>query len=181
MIMNGWCSCMAGRGHSCSHIGAILWKIDHAVRNNLTGLACIDESANWNRGTTRNVEPRALSSINFKKPKVGQDIIENANNFVPDTLDTSMYTSDVEFKDAVRNSSLFPLYNIKGTTANKSFSCTPFVNDMIQEDHCEHTSLESCSKCKHFLQNYIQLSNAKINNLELSTPVYYGKMPGKYV
>jgi hypothetical protein len=63
---------MAGQGHSCSHIGALLLKLEHAVRNILTGLACTDEIAKWNSGTKRNVEPRPLSHIQFKKTKTGR-------------------------------------------------------------------------------------------------------------
>ncbi|CAC5404840.1 unnamed protein product [Mytilus coruscus] len=62
-IVNGWCLCMACQGHTCSHVGADLWKIEHAVRNNLTGVAFTDENAKWNRGTTRNVEPKPLLNI----------------------------------------------------------------------------------------------------------------------
>ena len=39
-----------------------LWKLEHAVRNNLTGIACTDETSQWNKGTPRNVEPKALHS-----------------------------------------------------------------------------------------------------------------------
>ena len=59
-VVKGWCSCMAGQGHSCSYIGALLWKLEHAVRNYLTGMACTDEIAKWNIGTKRNVESRPL-------------------------------------------------------------------------------------------------------------------------
>ena len=45
VIEMGWCTCMAGQGLSCSHVGAILWKIEYAVRNSMTGLAVTDESA----------------------------------------------------------------------------------------------------------------------------------------
>ena len=71
-VVKGWWSCMAGQGHSCSHIGALLLKLEHAVRNILTGLACTDEIAKWNSGTKRNVEPRPLSHIQFKKTKTGR-------------------------------------------------------------------------------------------------------------
>ena len=36
VIEGGWCTCMTGQGLSCSHVGAILWKVEHAVRNNMT-------------------------------------------------------------------------------------------------------------------------------------------------
>ena len=49
-VINGWCSYMAGKCHSCSHIGAVIWQLEHAVRNGLTGIACTDESTQWNIG-----------------------------------------------------------------------------------------------------------------------------------
>jgi hypothetical protein len=52
------CTCMAGLGLSCSHVGALLWKIEYAARNNMTGVSCTDETARWNKGTTRNIERR---------------------------------------------------------------------------------------------------------------------------
>ena len=66
-VTNGWCSCMAGKCHSCNHVGAVLWKLDNSVRIGLTGIACTDDSAQWNRGTTGNVEHKAISNITLKK------------------------------------------------------------------------------------------------------------------
>ncbi|CAC5420784.1 unnamed protein product [Mytilus coruscus] len=169
-IVNGWCSCMAGQGHTCSHVGAVLWKIEHAVRNNLTGVACTDENAKWNRGTTRNVEPKPLSNISFKKPKAGEDIMDSdEDNNIPGSRDTPMYTLDREFKEAVNNSNLLPLYSIKGTTASKSFTCKPFTKDIIQEDHGDHTALDSCGKCYNFLNKYISLTPANVQELHMNT------------
>ncbi|KAG0416208.1 hypothetical protein HPB47_006619 [Ixodes persulcatus] len=48
------CSCKAGKARVCSHMGAILWKMEYAFSNNMTGIACTDEAAAWNRGTKRN-------------------------------------------------------------------------------------------------------------------------------
>ncbi|VDI72302.1 Hypothetical predicted protein [Mytilus galloprovincialis] len=148
-IVNGWCSCMAGQGHTCSHVGAVLWKIEHAVRNNLTGVACTDENAKWNRGTTRNVEPKPLLNIIFKKPKAGEDIMDSdEDNNIPGSRDTPI---------------------IKGTTASKSFTCKPFTKDIIQEDHGDHTALDSCGKCSNFVNKYISLTPAKVQELHMNT------------
>ncbi|CAC5416871.1 unnamed protein product [Mytilus coruscus] len=155
-VINGWCSCMAGRCHSCSHVGALLWKLEHAVRNSLTGIACTDESAQWNKGTTRNVEPKALSNITFKKPKVGETVME-------------MMRIICEFKAAIKNSAIAKLFDIKGTTVYKSFTCTPLSNVIIQEEHGEHISGSSCRKCYAFFNKYIELNDTKRKNLELGT------------
>lgn len=57
---------MAGRGKVCSHVGAILWKVDLAVLSGFTGEASTDKTAEWDRGTKRNVEPAAIKDINFR-------------------------------------------------------------------------------------------------------------------
>jgi hypothetical protein len=44
------------------HVEALLWKIEYAVRNNMTGVSCTDKAARWNKGT-RNIEPKPLVSI----------------------------------------------------------------------------------------------------------------------
>ncbi|CAC5412037.1 unnamed protein product [Mytilus coruscus] len=66
-VEQAWCTFMAGLGLSCSHVGALLWKIEYAVRNSMTGVSCTNETAKWNRGTTRNIEPTPLVSIQLKK------------------------------------------------------------------------------------------------------------------
>ncbi|VDI48025.1 Hypothetical predicted protein [Mytilus galloprovincialis] len=168
-VKNGWCSCMAGRCHACSHVGALLWKLEHAVRNSLTGIACTDESAQWNKGTTRNVEPKALSNITFKKPKVGESVMDNNEDYVPSVRDTPLFSSDAEFKAAIKNSPISKLFEIKGTTVYKSFNCTPMSNVIIQEEHGEHTSISSCRKCYTFFNKYIELNDTKRKNLEHGT------------
>ncbi|CAG2205622.1 unnamed protein product [Mytilus edulis] len=95
-VKNGWCSSMAGRCQAFSHVGALLWKWEHALRNSLTWIACTDESAQWNKGTTRNVEPKALSNITFKKPKVGESVMDNNEDYVPSVRDTPLFSSDAE-------------------------------------------------------------------------------------
>ncbi|CAG2188767.1 ALK [Mytilus edulis] len=36
-VKQAWCTCMDGLGFSCSHVGALFWKIEYAVRNSMTG------------------------------------------------------------------------------------------------------------------------------------------------
>ena len=142
---------MARKCHSCSHVGAVLWKLEHAVRSGLTGITCTDESDQWNRGTTRNVEHKAISNITLKNtPNIGENILDNNDDYVPSIGETPLYTPDEEFKAEVRNSALFKLFDIKGTTVNKSFTCTPITRSIMQENHGEHVSLSSCRKCYIF-------------------------------
>ncbi|CAG2201043.1 unnamed protein product [Mytilus edulis] len=134
----------------------------------IIGQLCLKEK--WNRGTTRNVEPKPLLNIIFKKPKAGEDIMDSdEDNNIPGSRDTPMYTLDREFKEAVNSSKLLPLFSIKGTTASKSFTCKPFTKDIIQEDHGDHTALDSCGKCSNFVNKYISLTPAKVQELHMNT------------
>lgn len=72
-ILTGGCSCMAGQARVCSHVGAVLWKVEMAVELGLTGHMCTDRAAVWNRGTTRNVEPGLVENMNFKLKRATVD------------------------------------------------------------------------------------------------------------
>ncbi|CAC5383146.1 unnamed protein product [Mytilus coruscus] len=115
-------------------------------------VACTDENAKWNRGTRRNAEPKPLLNIIFRK--TGEDIMDSGemqNGSYRVFRINCMYTLDNEFKEAVINSNLLPVYSNKGTTASKSFTCKPFTKDIIHEDHGKYTALNSCGKCSNFL------------------------------
>ncbi len=59
------CSCMAGLGESCSHIGAPLFKVEAAVRAGLTKRACTDDACKWNVDLMKKIEPTEIAKINF--------------------------------------------------------------------------------------------------------------------
>ena len=64
-VMNAHCTCMAGLGESCTHIGALLFKIEAAVRAGFTRRACTDEACLWNDDFKENVTPGELCNINL--------------------------------------------------------------------------------------------------------------------
>jgi hypothetical protein len=49
----------------------------------MTGVSCTDETARWNKGTTRNIEPKPLVSIQLKKTKLGVNMLAAVNDNVP--------------------------------------------------------------------------------------------------
>ena len=166
---------MAGLGLSCSHVGALLWKIEYAARNNMTGVSCTDETARWNKGTTRNIEPKPLVSIQLKKQKLGENMLNAVNDNVPGLRQTPSYFSKEEFKEAVLQSPLLPLFEVKGTTINKSYRSNPSVGLRSKENinHGEHTDLTSCGKCTQFLEKYVNLTNQQISKLQEETTMQY--------
>lgn len=65
----GHCTCMAGLGEVCSHVGAILYTLLAAV-NKLSGTACTDGACVWNEpsmGVVRKVGYAPGSQIAFTK------------------------------------------------------------------------------------------------------------------
>ncbi|CAC5368836.1 unnamed protein product [Mytilus coruscus] len=61
------CDCMAGLSESCSHIGALLFKIEAAVKLGYTKTACTEEPCKWNADFVKKVVPATISKINFYK------------------------------------------------------------------------------------------------------------------
>ena len=78
---------MAGLGESCTHIGALLFKIEAAVRAGFTRRACTDEACLWNDDFKENVTPGELCNINFYSATSIQDFKDctgnRSNNLFP--------------------------------------------------------------------------------------------------
>ena len=55
-VLAAHCDHMAGLGESCSHIAAVLFKIDAAVRLEYTSSACTDEPHRWDSCVVKRVE-----------------------------------------------------------------------------------------------------------------------------
>ena len=174
-VEKAWCTCMAGLGLSCSHVGTLLWKIEYAARNNMTGVSCTDETARWNKGTRRNIEPKPLVSIQLKKPKLGENMLNAVNDNVLGLRQAPSYFSNEEFKEVVLQSPLLPFFEVKGTTINKSYRSNPSVGLRSKENinHGEHTDLTSCSKCTQFFEKYVNLTNQQISKLQEETTMQY--------
>ena len=64
------CSFHCSLGETCSHVAALLYKIEAAVRLGYTASACTDEPCKWNSSFCKEVKPVPLSKINFYKEKV---------------------------------------------------------------------------------------------------------------
>nr|XP_002158196.2 uncharacterized protein LOC100211323 [Hydra vulgaris] len=75
-IVCAHCNCMAGLGESCSHVGAVLFHIECAVkiRNSKT---CTDEKAYWLLPSSKKIEFKPVSDIDFTSPKSLQCNLNN--------------------------------------------------------------------------------------------------------
>ncbi|XP_065645943.1 uncharacterized protein LOC136076523 [Hydra vulgaris] len=63
------CNCMTGLGETCSHVAAILFKIEAAVRLEIISKTCTDVPCQWNQIFTRDVKPAPITGINFYSDK----------------------------------------------------------------------------------------------------------------
>ncbi|XP_046576305.1 uncharacterized protein LOC124284273 [Haliotis rubra] len=54
---------MAGLGEVCSHVAALLFKVDAAVRAGLTSKACTSEACKWNAAYRKELQPTPLCEV----------------------------------------------------------------------------------------------------------------------
>lgn len=170
-ILTGGCSCMAGNSKTCSHVGALLWKIEYAVKLGLTGKSCTDEHMQWNKGSTRNLEPGVLEEMDFKRPKYGSDINNNAEKPQNTKSVFPMFVSHQSLKYFVENSELKELFSLKNSLLSKSVHAKldTTLFEPSSEPHTEHVGDLSCKKCSQFYNKYIKLTDAQIKSLSMAT------------
>ena len=65
MILSTVCLLYFRLGESCSHIGALLFKIEAAVRAGFTARACKDEACQWNNDFVSEIQGAPLAEIKF--------------------------------------------------------------------------------------------------------------------
>lgn len=73
------CSCMAGLGESCTHIGALLFKIEAAVRSGYTRKSCTSEACKWNNDFVKKVKGKPISKIKFYNAKATAKVRKRKN------------------------------------------------------------------------------------------------------
>ena len=56
-------------GETCSHVAAVLFKVEAAVRLGLTSKACNDVPCQWNQNFTKDVNLAPIAQIQFYSKK----------------------------------------------------------------------------------------------------------------
>ncbi|KAL3885690.1 hypothetical protein ACJMK2_025736 [Sinanodonta woodiana] len=82
-VIAAHCDCMAGLGESCSHVGALLFKIEAAVCNGYTRLACTEKPCEWNTCFVKSVTPAPVTSIQFYSDKAKKRLRESIRTRKP--------------------------------------------------------------------------------------------------
>lgn len=146
-VVTGGCSCMAGQAKVCSHVGALLWKVEYAVSRGLTGATCTDEAAVWNRGTKRNVVAAGLDDITF-----GKNDKEAKSQGPAEVLE---FSSHEDYVRHLQKSPLAGLISTEGTLLYETLAAAPLENVgesishlNIHTGHEDATNLpDSCPAC----------------------------------
>jgi hypothetical protein len=165
-VQTGHCTCMAGLGKSCSHIGALLWKVEYAVTHNYTGTSCTDEQMKWNSGTQSNIEPKALEHISFARHKQTSTLCTTEVIQPASRMEFPQYLSHDEYVTCVNKSDLKPLFQLKNTTLYTSYTAQPFVQEAETEHDSEHCDALTCTKCVEFYTRYINITPEQTLTLE---------------
>ena len=62
-------------GETCSHVAAILYKVEAAVRHGLTSQTCTDILYQWNQTFKESVQPAPISDIKFYSKSATKSIL----------------------------------------------------------------------------------------------------------
>ncbi|XP_077553851.1 uncharacterized protein LOC144168763 isoform X2 [Haemaphysalis longicornis] len=174
-VITGGCTCMAGQGKVCSHVGALLWKVDLAVLSGFTGEGCTDKTAGWNKGTKRNMEPTALEDINFKVAE--RTIDEDAPRKTLPSL-PRLCGNDEELAEFYKNCPFQEILRQPGSLFYATMTAPPWqpqqrADAMPTTSHGPHEDTNSlpgaCSLCNNFYERYINLGDAAAGALEAAT------------
>ena len=137
MVLTANCSCMAGLGSACSHVAALLFKLETAVHLELhKPEAPTSQLCAWKK-SKRNVIPAPVKCINFKRIKTHQ--LPAEQNEVP----ISSVTQHYSFRDPC--SGLYGLnpddiINLHKVKSNAAFFTSIDINDYHQTEELIDTS-----------------------------------------
>jgi hypothetical protein len=62
-VLCGHCTCMAGLGEVCSHVAALLFKVEIGVKLGLNSTASTSTACKWNNAFRKEIEPMDLKDI----------------------------------------------------------------------------------------------------------------------
>lgn len=166
------CTCIAGLAKVCSHVGALLYKILHASKQNLTGCACTDIGQQWNKGTTQAVYPQKAKRL---KPN---ETCEGSSSPKKKVL---QYYSHVEYRESVENSGLKDALQLDSAFRNtltvqiQNNPAEDLNNNPGNHPHINmfghFTSVQDivCPDCRDFYMSYVDVDKRVCERIEKAT------------
>ncbi|XP_040062105.1 uncharacterized protein LOC120837011 [Ixodes scapularis] len=156
VILSIVCSCMAGLGQSCSHAGAILFKVAEATSSGLTGSSCTDVQCNWNASTVKNVVPSPLETICGHTPKKAAFLQFDSHAALQQHFMRSGFQG--------------PGGSILSSVMEATLKPPPLQIFGGARAHGSHSADLSCQLCRKFYEKSVQLTAIQISSLGERTP-----------
>ncbi|XP_067655510.1 uncharacterized protein [Haliotis asinina] len=162
---------MAGLGEVCSHVAALLFKVDAAVRAGLTSKACTSDACKWNAAYRKELQPTPLSEVKHLFGRRGKTtttaMAGTGKAPLPDIATLK------SLKEVCPNAVFFkciPALDDEETDSaeedGETYLFPPTMTSLVCEDSITEKDLESV--CKEQWQAYL-CDSTQINNLEEAT------------
>ena len=175
VVLAGHCDCLAGLGESCSHIAALLFKLEAAVRLAFTSETCTDVPCEWNNYFVKKVPWEPISKINIYSDKFVTNI--KAANKKHETFESSDIAMQQQFLNSLHLSdcnsvelSLFKETAAKFVQTKMVPVHQPQLLDLLRnlfnDSNIALTSEELALKCKSLS---LTVTSSQVDFLEAST------------
>lgn len=144
-------------------------QMEYAKEKGLSGVSCTDEQQRWNRGTLKNVQPRQLLEISFKKKNRHSTLQEEEVPIQDDQKKLPQYLTHDQFLKAASESAVSDLFRLRGTMANKIFTADIQTQVVTPVAHGTHDGALNCDPCTSFYGRYVAVNNNNRKDLEKMT------------
>ncbi|XP_036002672.1 uncharacterized protein LOC118565784 [Fundulus heteroclitus] len=177
------CTCMAGLGEVCSHVAALLFKVEMAVKMGLTQSSSTSKACQWNSSFRKEVTPATISGIfseikGRRTKEIDSVHAHGTAQLPPQSVLDSLYS-------IAPNAAFFTSVNVLSPIANADLvgreTKYPQLLSTLQQEFQEDSITELCAEV---LKNY-SVSSAQASNLEYATrnqsisPLWYQHRTGR--
>lgn len=176
-IVMGHCTCMAGLGEACSHIGALLFTLEANTRYKQS-LSCTSLPCSWLPPTFQSVEYAPVADIDFmtadEKPKRKKSKTAGTSTQRDLTPTTSPEELDTFFSDLSKSESkavilsLTPKYCADYKPLSSMAALPSPLNHLFLKSNMELSYIDLLCKCESMYDSY-QITSAQAKNVELYT------------
>lgn len=168
-VITAHCSCKAGAGEACSHVAAVLFKIEAAVKLDLnqqskTSVACV-----WNKFYREKVKAEPLSAINFNRPRHGVTVkrtkpVEKEN----ESDDFDEEAAMRQLKQLCPDACIFTKDDSDTDTASDDEDLPPVLTKEKTIDLADMSEELVEAECRNFLEDF-NVTETQSSNLERMT------------
>ncbi|XP_061190608.1 uncharacterized protein LOC133198543 [Saccostrea echinata] len=168
-ILNAHCTCMAGLEEVCSHVAAILFKVEASVRLGYNKVACTSMPCTWNQNFTKKVEAVPLYEISFEKSK-------KTNFHLPSSPAPQhagiAFENTASFLQKLRETNptavIFTVTEPRPNPPTPKPSLPVVLTSLYNPEYTKLSDTELATKCDDILQNITINQEESINVEELT-------------